>query len=165
MDSRLHLIDDNEVESLIADHEAQRRLCGTLEGMADALPLLPSSQVVREVGQQLATYSSRQSSLETRLFDRLFDAVPCPTFHRIIGEMRRNHAMDALHADDLAIELGHMAGSRIAAHPGELAYMLRCFFDGCRRAVAFEKLALLKLGNEQLTPAARSAILDSFHSI
>ena len=25
------------------------------------------------------------------------------------------------------------------AHVGQLAYMLRCFFDGCRRAIAFKE--------------------------
>jgi hypothetical protein len=30
--------------------------------------------------------------------------------------------------------------------------MLRCFFDGCRRALAFEELAILNLARRRLSP-------------
>ncbi len=162
MASRWHLIDEHEIVWLIADHAAQRRLCALLEQIADALPTMPSDDHVWRVEQQLSAYSLRHFPLETELFRRLSDGVSSPGVDRILKEIRYNHAIDALHADDLAIELRRLSGAPLAIHPGELAYMLRCFFDGCRRAIAFEELALLTLGGARLTPAARSAILESF---
>lgn len=159
-----HLIDEQDVVSLIADHAAQRRLCRTLEAIADALPDLPSAELSLRTGQQLSRYSHRKSPMEDELFQRLVDDAPCPTVGRIFNQIRQHRAIDMLHADDLAIELDHLSGLHRAEHPGQLAYMLRCFFDGCRRAVAFEELALLKLAGERLTSAARAAIVASFGS-
>ena len=157
-----HLIDEHEIVWLIADHAAQRRLCTTLEGIADALPDMPDHDKVAHLEFQLSAYSRRHFPLETALFARLAADARCATADRILKEIRYYHAIDALHADDLAIELKRLSESTEAVQPGELAYMLRCFFDGCRRAIAFEELALLRLGDQRLTPAAKKAILDNF---
>lgn len=164
MASRWHLIDEHEVVAMIADHADQRRLCALLEDMADALPDLPFNGILDRVGQQLAEFARRHQPLEIELFHRLAGAGTCPTATRVLKEIRYYHAIDAIHAEDLAAELKQLSGSARVVCPGELAYMLRCFFDGCRRAIAFEELSLLKLGGERLTPGARSAILASFES-
>ena len=162
MASRWHLIDEHEVVSLIADHHRERCLCAALERIADDLPDLPSAVETLDIEQQLAAYAGRHMPVATALFQRLSDDVACPSADRILKEIRHNHAIDAIHADDLSIELRRLSGSLRADHPGELAYMLRCFFDGCRRAVAFEEVALLILAGERLTPAAKKAIVSSF---
>jgi hypothetical protein len=159
---RWRIIDEHEIVLLVAEHSEQRRLCSKLERIADELPEVPSQDAITDVGRQLSSYSQRHFLLEARLFLRLAGQANCPTAKRILKEISHNHAIDAIHADDLAAELHRLSGSSHAPHPGELAYMLRCFFDGCRRAIAFEELALLKLGGERLTPAARRAILRSF---
>lgn len=162
MASRWHLIDEHEIVWVIADHASQRRLCLELEGIADALPDLPSDDRIVRICRQLSTYSLRHFPLETELFLRLTGQSKYHAANRILKEIRYNHAIDALHADDLAVEFKRLSGTSRALHPGELAYMLRCFFDGCRRAIAFEELALLTLGAERMTPAAKKAILASF---
>lgn len=164
MASRWHLIDEPEIIWLIADHSAQRRLCSVLEDFADALPILPSMSAVLHVEQQLATYADRHFPSEIALFQRFFANASCPSSECMLQEIRQNHAVDAMHADDLSDELRRISGSSRADHPGELAYMLRCFFDGSRRAMAFEELALLNAGGDYLTAAARDAVLQSFRA-
>jgi len=164
MASRWHLIDEHEIVWLIADHRVQRRLCTVLESIADDLPNLPSTDVVVHVERQLAGFAERHVPLETELFQRLFGDAQCPSAERVFHQIHQSHAIDAMHADDLSAELRRLSGSSRVVRPGELAYMLRCFFDGCRRAMAFEELALLSLGSERLTPAARSAVLLGFRT-
>ena len=160
--SRWHLIDEHEIIWLVADHQKQRGLCADLEHIADNLPNLPSADGVRRIGERLAGYADRHLPQETDLFQRLSgDTVPAPAA-RILKEIQHNHAVDAMLADDLSVELGRLSGAPRAVPAGELAYMLRCFFDGCRRAMAYEELALLNLGDERLTPAAKNAVLLSF---
>jgi hypothetical protein len=164
MASRWHLIDEHEIVWLIADHRRQRCLCAVLERVADDLPDLPSIGAVLDIEQQLAAYAGRHFPLETALFQRLSVDATCPSAERILNEIRHNHAIDALHAEDLSVELRRLSGASRAVPAGELAYMLRCFFDGCRRAMAYEELALLNLGDKRLTPAAKSAVLLSFET-
>ncbi len=164
MASRWHLIDEHEINWLIADHRAQRRLCADLENIADNLPELPPAYAVRQVEQQLADYADQHFLRETELFKRVSSGADSLPAALILKEISHNHAVDAMHADDLSAELRRLSGSSRAESPGELAYMLRCYFDGCRRAMAYEELALLNLGEERLTPAATSALLLSFHA-
>ncbi len=164
MAARWHLIDEHEIIWLIADHDAQRRLCADLEHVADGLPDLPPADAVRQIEARLARYADRHFPQEAALFQRLSGNERAAPAAHILKEIRHNHAVDAMHADDLSVELGRLAGASRAVPAGELAYMLRCFFDGCRRAMAYEELALLNLGEDRLTPAAKSAILTSFSS-
>lgn len=164
MASRSQPIDEHEIVWLIADHHMQRNLCADLERIADNLPDLPSAHDVQHIEQRLSGYADRHLPQETELFRRLSgDAASSPAA-RILKEIRHNHAVDAMHADDLSIELRRLSGASRAVPAGELAYMLRCFFDGCRRAMAYEELALLNLGDDRLTPAAKSAVLQSFRT-
>lgn len=162
MASRWHLIDEHEIVWLIADHASHRRLCTALEGIADALPDMPTGDQIIRISQQLSTYSRRHFPLEAELFLRLAGQPKREAAEAILKEIHYNHAIDAIHADDLAVELSRLSGTSRAEQPGELAYMLRCFFDGCRRAIAFEELALLMLGKDRLTPTAKQALLTSF---
>ncbi len=161
MASRWHLIDEHEIVFLIADHADQRRLCAALERVADALPNLPSPQEIEDLAQRLSDYSRDHFPSEETLFLRLEESAGCATVGRVIRQIRDNHAIDGLHADDLANELARLSGKRQTTNAGELGFMLRCFFDGCRRAIAFEELALLKFGQLRLTPAARRAVAAS----
>ena len=164
MNPRWHLIDEHEIVWLVADHAEQRRLCALLESVADGLPDLPSGDRLRALEHQLSAYSQRHFVEESNLFLRLSKTAADGISDRILREIRYNHAIDAIHADDLSAELNRLSESRRAAHPAALSYMLRCFFDGCRRAIAFEELARLKLAGNRLTPAARLAVRQSFEA-
>jgi len=161
MGIKWHLIDEHEIVGLIADHADQRRLCHALEHVADALPNLPTPNEITTLARQLTDYSRKHYPIEESLFQRLEQGAGCPTVARVVDQIRDNHAIDGLHADDLAAELGRLSGTRRTTQAGELSYMLRCFFDGCRRAIAFEELALMKLGQTRLTPAAQRAVANS----
>jgi hypothetical protein len=162
MASRQLVIDEHEIIWLIAGRHTQRRLCADLERIADNLPDLPSAEAVRHIEDRLFGYADRHLPHQTELFRRLLgDTVSAPAA-RILKEIQHNHAVDAMHADDLSVELRRLSGASRAVPAGELAYMLHCFFDGCRRAMAYEELALLNFGEERLTPAAKSAVMQSF---
>lgn len=119
---------------------------------------------MREIGRHLADYADLHFPREFELFKRVSSGGGALPAGLILREISHNHAVDAMHAEDLSAELRRLSGSLRAEPPGELAYMLRCYFDGCRRAMAYEELALLNLGEERLTPAATSALLLSFHA-
>jgi hypothetical protein len=156
------MIDAHEIIWLVADHHKQRSLCTDLEHIADNLPNLPSADDVRRIGERLAGYADRHFPQEKELFQRLSGDTASAPAARILKEIQHNHAVDEMHAEDLSVELRRLSGAPRAAPAGELAYMLRCFFDGRRRAMAYEELALLSLGDERLTPAAKNAVLLSF---
>ena len=160
--SRWPLIDAHEIIWLVADHHKQRGLCADLEHIADNLPNLPSADDVRRIGERLAGYADRHFPQEKELFQRLSGDTASAPAARILKQIQHNHAVDEMHAEDLSVELRRLSGAPRAVPAGELAYMLRCFFDGRRRAMAYEELALLSLGDERLTPAAKNAVLLSF---
>ena len=160
--SRWPLIDAHEIIWLVADHHKQRGLCTDLEHIADNLPNLPSADDVRRIGERLAGYADRHFPQEKELFQRLSGDTASAPAARILKQIQHNHAVDEMHAEDLSVELRRLSGAPRAVPAGELAYMLRCFFDGRRRAMAYEELALLSLGDERLTPAAKNAVLLSF---
>ena len=164
MASRQLVIDEHEIIWLIAGRHTQRRLCADLERIADNLPDLPSSEAVRHIEDRLGGYADRHLPPQTELFQCLSgDAVSAPV-SRILKEILHNHAVDATHADDLSVELRRHSGASRAVPAGELAYMLHCFFDGFRRAMAYEELALLNFDHERLTPAAKSAVVPSLRT-
>jgi len=155
-----HLIDEHDIAWMIADHAEQRRLCGRLERMADGLPDRPLSGEAAELRAALRSFPVRHFAAEAELFSWLAKQSSSIWADKVVHEIVRSHAVDAMHADDVAAELEHID----TAHIGQLSYMLRCFFDGCRRAIAFEELALLKMGGDRLTPTARSAVIASLGS-
>jgi len=158
--ARWHLIDEHDIGWLIVDHAEQRCLCNRLERIADGLPDRPLSGEAGEMRAALRSFPKGHFSAEAELFLWLADQSTFGWADNVVHEILRNHAIDAVHADDVAAELEHAD----TAHIGQLSYMLRCFFDGCRRAIAFEELALLKLGGDRLTPSARSAVIASLGS-
>jgi hypothetical protein len=58
------------------------------------------------------------------------------------------HVMDATHGEDLITMLWDSTARGIVTRPGEFGYMLRCFFDGCRRAIALETVLLTLIERE-----------------
>jgi hypothetical protein len=68
----------------------------------------------------------------------------------MLERLRDMHVMDAMHGEDLVTVLWDSTARGAVARPGEFGYMLRCFFDGCRRAIALESTLLALI--EKATP-------------
>jgi hypothetical protein len=113
-------------EILEDDHVVQRSLCHELETVADRLPALPSP-----------AETMRLCKTVQRIFATLPVAHrPGPAFLSALHEM---HQFDRMHGEDLASELLRSVEPGTERDVGKLSYMLRCFFDGCRRAIALKE--------------------------
>ncbi|MBP0446577.1 hemerythrin domain-containing protein [Roseomonas sp. SSH11] len=140
---------DRRVRALVAEHVALRALCDRLETIADGLPGLPPEEERQLLARHLAALLPPHQDREDELLTSLLPSGGGSAIERsLIERIRGQHITDAVHAQDLA-------GALETASPGmaaeALGYMLRCFFDGCRRAMAFEELALLKLAGPRLS--------------
>lgn len=116
--------------SVEASHRGQLLLCARLEALADRLPAMPPAAEVR-------TLAAALEECQRVLGDEL------PPGNRRFDPSREHRLIDACHADDLISALTDYV-ERGTLHPERLSYMLRCFFDGRRRAIALER-ALLEL--------------------
>lgn len=126
------------IEALEDDHEIQRTLCDELEGVADALPTLPALPEIRRLGDRLLLVTSTHFRRAEEAFRNL-PARQRPS-EPALRELQGMHRLDEIHAQDLVSVLWREACSTAAdRNPVELAYMLRCFFDGCRRAIAIKE--------------------------
>ena len=119
------------------DHAVQRSLCRELEGVADRLPALPSAaetmRLCKTIRRVTATHFARAECVFAGL----------PVAHRpgpaFLSALREMHQFDRMHGEDLASELCRSVGPGVEHDVGKLSYMLRCFFDGCRRAIALKE--------------------------
>jgi hypothetical protein len=130
------------------DHDARGALCTELELLADGLPVLPAPARVRRLCNQIETVTS----LHFRRADAILvaaaaglDALPV---RDMLEQLRGMHVMDATHGEDLITTLWDSTARGTIARPGEFGYMLRCFFDGCRRAIALENAILTLIEKE-----------------
>jgi hypothetical protein len=153
-----HVIDEVDLAALLADQADTRALCAALERVADALPALPTAAEAEALGLLLVRFADcRQLRIE-RLAETLAKSASGPVAEAIIAHVHDCHALDSVHALDLAGALDEAMREQIGAPA--LSYMLRCAFDGCRRAVMFEQLALFHLAGQRMTPAAAATLGD-----
>lgn len=149
-----HVIAEIDLAAMLAGHGEQRRLCAVLEALADDLPDLPDNEELSALAQRLLAFASGAPA-EEPTFARL--GLTRGTDGGILAELSRWRLLDALHAQDLADILAGGSGD-----PGKdidrLAYMLRCFFEGCRRTIMLSEMAVLMLGGGRLTRAAAASV-------
>ena len=111
-------------------HEMDLALCADLERLADGLPALCSNGSLRKICERLLAASARWSE---PLGNAFAEPVEIATACRII---------DSIHAEDVVDTLWDYWRQADPAKAEQLAYMLRALFDGRRRAIAIERLAL-----------------------
>jgi hypothetical protein len=141
---------ERRIQCLVAEHVALRALCDRLEAIADGLPGLPSFEERQQLARQLTTLITPHQAQEDDLLESLLPPEGASAVERsLVERIRGQHIMDAVHAQDLGAAL---EAARPDGDPEALGYMLRCFFDGCRRAMAFEELTLLNLSGRRLSP-------------
>ena len=124
-------------ETLEEDHVIQRILCNDLEAVADNLPALPTSLEVRRLCERLLRVTATHFERAEQAFNLL------PSEQRpdadVLLTLHSMHQLDWLHAHDVVVALWQHLGRANDCHVGQLGYMLRCFFDGCRRAIALKE--------------------------
>jgi hypothetical protein len=124
------------------DHEAQRALCAELEQVADGLPDLPPPPRVRRLCGQIELVATRHFPRAEAILADLGSSEGSLR-GRVMRSLSEMHSLDAVHGQDLVAALWSSVAAGVVIKPGELGYMLRCYFDGCRRAIAVQEALLL----------------------
>lgn len=112
------------------EHEIDLALCTDLEAVADSLPDLPSDADLRRLTERMHSASARWGS--NAVTDRM----------RSLEQALECRLLDSIHAEDVVDALWAYWRKRSHQDAERLAYMLRALFDGRRRAIAIERLAL-----------------------
>lgn len=123
-------VDRDEPCPLSRSHEIDLALCADLEALADELPHLPTDAVLRKLTDRIQAASTRWAD-ESRAV--LFANEPAA---------RAALVMDSVHAEDVIEAVWSHWRQPTPRGGALLGYMLRALFDGRRRAVALERLAL-----------------------
>lgn len=126
------------------DHEVQHALCDDLESVADMLPDLPDASRLRRLCQRMESVTIQHFGRAEALFETLWPA-PSRTAPQqaLLDMLARMHIIDSVHGQHLATVMWDAMVRTGAVPVGELGYMLRCFFDGCRRAIAYREVMMM----------------------
>jgi len=119
------------------DHQIQRALCHDLEAIADALPKAPPHAQLRRIAERIERVSKQHHPHALALL------LSLPPEQRpsqeALSALAAMHSIDTSHGEDLITALWNYSESDTDRQEGALGYMLRCYFDGCRRAMAFKE--------------------------
>ncbi|MBO1073861.1 hemerythrin domain-containing protein [Roseomonas marmotae] len=157
---------EQRVRVLAEEHAALRNLCDRLERIADDLPRQPAAEERQAVIRDLQSLMGRHQQREDAFLSSLLRGQGSTPLERgLLARIRWHHAQDEMHARDLscALQAARPEGFPIGAEA--MGYMLRCFFDGCRRAMAFEELAILVLARQRLSGRAAGILIQSLGSL
>lgn len=130
---------------LTARHRALRHLCNALEACADRLP---DRQVIAQailVSASLVAGLREPDADGHGLLHELAAGDTSEAMAALLHRIRQCHAIDQLQAEDLHDMLETAATSPAPIRSEMLGYMMRCLFDGRRRAIASEEAAILML--------------------
>lgn len=125
---------------LQAHLDAQLNLCSALEKIADELPHMPNRQTCLHTARSIyPIIKSAHQFEEEQLFPELRKAVQDgdaslePVLQRLHGE----HWEDESFGEELSEAIKEFVADR-EQNTDKLSYMLRGFFEGLRRHIAFE---------------------------
>jgi hypothetical protein len=125
------------LDTLREDHLIQQLLCNDLEVVADKLPELPSLPEIRRLCDRIQRITSTHFPRAENILGTL--PVERRPSRDALDKLHGMHLLDETHAQDLVSALWQQARLRDRGNIGQLSYMLRCFFDGCRRAIALKE--------------------------
>ena len=150
---------DQRLGPLVERHAVQARLCAQLEAMADHLPQRPDEHNRRALASALKCYQEELCVAMDDLRASLQGASPArPLAGILLAHISSRRIATVETADNLivAFEQKHGDGHCLCAET--LGFMLRSFFDSCRDALALEKVAILLIAGDHLTPGARALL-------
>lgn len=147
-------VGSDPVSRIVTEHAMQLELCDALEFIADSLPDAIDKRLVREV------ISILEHGLEAHF--RAEEQLLFPLLRRrgggdhsliaALDQLEMEHVRDEDISSELLEELNYVAAHGQARNADMLGYMLRGFFEGQRRHIAWE--------NKVVVPAARRLLTD-----
>ena len=148
------VIGADPVSRIVAEHGFQLELCEALEFIADGLPDAVDRRLVREViailGHGLEAHFRAEEQLLFPLLRRRGGSDP--SLIAALDQLEKEHVRDEDISAELLEELDFVATQGRARNPDMLGYMLRGFFEGQRRHIAWE--------NSVVVPAARRLLTE-----
>lgn len=126
---------------------AKDRFCNQLEAIADLLPAAVDVRDCLIVAQNIVPVVKRAHDFEENVVYPLLLSVYAGSTDvtEWLERLRFEHLGDEDFANDLCLALRDFATDRSVANVESLSWMLRGFFEGLRRHVAFERSNLLPL--------------------
>ena len=138
------IADSEMVAWLHTAHLEQLALCDELEEIADSLPANVNRQkciyAAKALGPMIRTVHHYE---ETVLFPRIRQCRDNADEDDTLSRLRYEHLEDEGYAEELTEALFKL-GSNDPVNVEAVGYMLRGFFEGMRRHIAFERSHLLK---------------------
>ena len=130
---------------VLSHHRSQLELCDRLERLADSLPYKYDPQECLSISWQLyPAMKSAHKFEEEKLFPKLMEPMNSRfEIEKSIERLKFEHWEDESSAEDISLYLRQMISHPSTADIGKISYMLRGFFDGIRRHIAFETEYLL----------------------
>jgi iron-sulfur cluster repair protein YtfE (RIC family) len=126
----------------------QALLCDALESIADSLPVNVDTQFCLQVARRLyPTVKQAHEFEENQLFPALEKSARRAEVKVTLERLRGEHWEDESYAMEVQEALTEFVMGPERFHHDALGYMLRGFFEGLRRHIAFEKEYLLPILN------------------
>jgi hemerythrin-like domain-containing protein len=122
-------------------------LCNELEQIADLLPNDIDRKVCLEIGRTVTPLTARTHRVEENaLFPALLARQPKQAeLAATLDRLRLEHYGDECHAEEVQDALVSVGEGRPRLSADALGYLLRGFFEGQRRHIAFEQEVILPL--------------------
>ncbi|MEO0329643.1 MAG: hemerythrin domain-containing protein [Pseudomonadota bacterium] len=147
--SQLEITNDQTevVQGLFKHHAKQLSLCQRLERIADSLPNNVDKQECLSVSWQIyPAVCEAHHFEENALFPLLStEEEKMPNVSKSLERLKFEHWEDESSAEDISVSLRQLVFEPSQTDCEKTAYMLRGFFEGMRRHLAFEKEHLISL--------------------
>lgn len=138
--------DASPLQLYIATVAEQEALCDHLEAIADALPDGVDRSACLHLARTIPAIIGRGHALEESVvFPTLEDASGLDGLDDTVERLRFEHFSDDCYAEELSEALIAFGAGRTEVAPATLGYMLRGFFEGLRRHLAFERAVIMPL--------------------
>ena len=133
--------------TMLTHHEEQIALCRKLEEIADELPEISDTQMCLRLARQIhPMIRSAHDYEEKTLFPMLMTIENTDgSLKSTVERLRYEHWEDESFADEVADALIRFVTDKASSNAETLAYMLRGFFEGLRRHIAFEREHIVPL--------------------
>lgn len=130
---------------LVKHFDALQNLCGDLEAIADSLPASINVQASLGVAQNIMAIVKSAHEFEER---KIYPALhlleqPDGTMNESIERLRFEHWADEEYAQEIYLALRDFVLNQNKVKAEALSWMLRGFFEGMRRHIAFERVVIL----------------------
>ncbi|MGH1420077.1 MAG: hemerythrin domain-containing protein [Hyphomicrobiaceae bacterium] len=137
-------------------HTSQIKLCEHLEEVADSLPKNINKQYCLHLARSIFPMIKSAHEIEEQEFFPILEKVKPEdvSLAASIERLRYEHCEDECSAEDVTTVLFECGQYGAVKNPERAGYILRTFFAGVRRHIAFEREYLLPMAERALKNTA-----------